>query len=91
MKLAGTSHLYPRPLRTLTSLDLAAESGQVVKRLDARKEEIGAALYGRESGQALYFSSDWPFRNSYVVAAVLSGIVPIDVEIGGAALLALSR
>jgi hypothetical protein len=53
-------------------LNLAAVSGEVVKRLDTRKEEIGAALYGRESGQALYLSSDWPLRNSYVVAAVLS-------------------
>ena len=31
-------------------LNLSAEGGEVVKRLDARKEEIGATLYGRESG-----------------------------------------
>ena len=53
-------------------LRFSAESGQVLKSLDTRKEEIGAAFYGRESGQALYLSSDWPLRNSYVVAAVLS-------------------
>ena len=53
-------------------LNLAAESGEVVKRLDTRKEEIGAALYGRESGKALYLSSDWPLRDRHVVAAVLS-------------------
>ena len=53
-------------------MELAAESGQVVKRLDTRKEEISAAFYGRESGQSLNLSSDWPLRNSYVVAAVLS-------------------
>ena len=58
-------HLYCR-------WNLAAESGEVVKRLDTRNEEIGAALYGCESGQALYLSSDWPFRDRDIVAAVLS-------------------
>ena len=52
-------------------MQLVAESCEVVKRFEAWKEEIGAAFYGRESGQALYLSSDWPFRNGYVVAAVL--------------------
>ena len=50
---------------------ISAESGEVVKRLDTRKEEIGAALYGRESGQALYLSSDWPLRDRHVVACRL--------------------
>jgi hypothetical protein len=53
-------------------LRFSAESGQVLKRLDTREEEISAAFYGRESGQALNLSSDWALRNSYVVAAVLS-------------------
>ena len=53
-------------------LRFSAESGQVLKRLDTRKEEISAAFYGSESGQSLNLSSDWPLRNSYVVAAVLS-------------------
>jgi hypothetical protein len=54
------------------SMELAAESGQVMKCLDTRKEEIAPALNGGESGQALYLSSDWSLRNSYVVGAVLS-------------------
>ena len=71
----------PRPLQPTAAgqpnvcayrLNLAAESGEVAKRRDTRKEEIGAAFYGRESGQSLNLSSDWPLRNSYVVAAVLS-------------------
>jgi hypothetical protein len=53
-------------------MQLVAESCEVVKRFETWKEEIGAAFYGRESGQALYLSPDWPLRNSYVVAAVLS-------------------
>ena len=53
-------------------MQLVAESCEVVKRFETWKEEIGAAFYGRESGQALYLASDWPLRNSYVVAAVLS-------------------
>jgi hypothetical protein len=35
--------------------DLAAKSGKVLKRFDAWKKEVGTALYGRESWQALYF------------------------------------
>ena len=50
----------------------SAESGEVVKSLDTRKEEIAAAFYGRESGQALYLSSDWPLRDRHIVGAVLS-------------------
>jgi hypothetical protein len=53
-------------------LKLAAESGEVVKRLDTRNKEIGAVLYGRESGQALYLSSDWALRDRNIVGAVLS-------------------
>ena len=52
--------------------NLAAESGEVAKRRDTRKEEIGAALYGRKSWKALYLSSDWPLRDRHVVASVLS-------------------
>jgi hypothetical protein len=54
------------------SMELAAESCEVVKRLETWKEEIGATFYGRESGQSLNLSSDWPLRNSYVVGAILS-------------------
>ena len=53
-------------------LKLAAERSKVLKRFDAWKEEVGPTLYGRERGQALYLSSDWSLRNSYVVGAVLS-------------------
>ena len=53
-------------------MELAAESCEVVKRFQAWKEEIGAAFYGRESGQALYLSSDGRLRDRHIVAAVLS-------------------
>jgi len=71
----------PRPLQLTAAgqpnvcayrFNLAAESGEVAKRRDTRKEEIGAALYGRESWKALYLSSDWPLRDRHVVASVLS-------------------
>ena len=52
-------------------LKLAAESSKVLKRLDAWKEEVGPTLYGRESGQALYLSSDWSLRNCKVKRAIL--------------------
>jgi len=42
-------------------LNLAAESGEVMKRPDTQKEEIGAALYGRESGQA----TETPLRHVF--------------------------
>jgi hypothetical protein len=43
----------------------------VLKRLDTWKEEVGATLYGRESGQALYLSSDGTLRNRKVKRAIL--------------------
>ena len=43
----------------------------MLKRFDARKEEVGTTLYGRESGQALYLSSDWSLRNCKVKRAIL--------------------
>ena len=53
-------------------MQLVAESCEVVKRFDTRKEEIAAAFYGCESGQALYLPSDGPLRDRHIVAAVLS-------------------
>jgi hypothetical protein len=52
--------------------NLTAEGGQVAKRLDTREEEVGTALYGRESGQAPYLSSDRVLRDRQIVGAVLS-------------------
>jgi hypothetical protein len=52
-------------------VNLAGESGQVLKRLNTWKEEVGAAPYGRKSGQALYLSSDWSLRNCKVKCAIL--------------------
>ena len=43
----------------------------MLKRLDTWKEEVGATLYGRESGQALYLSSDGTLRNRKVKRAIL--------------------
>jgi hypothetical protein len=43
---------------------LAAESDEVVKRLETWKEEIGSAFDGRESGKALYLSPDRPLSDS---------------------------
>jgi hypothetical protein len=42
-----------------------------VKRLDARKEEIGAALYGRESREPLYLLADRTLWNCKVERAIL--------------------
>ena len=70
----------PRPLQLTAAgqpnvcayrLNLAAESGEVAKRRDTRKEEIGAALYGRESRKALYFLSNWTLWNRKVKRAIL--------------------
>ena len=63
----------PEPLQGSQQfrLNLAAESSKVLKRLDAWKEEVGPTLYGRESGQALYLSSDWSLRNCKVKRAIL--------------------
>jgi hypothetical protein len=60
------------PAAVSATSDLAVESGEVVERLDTRKEEIAAAFYGREGWQTLYLSSDRPLRDRHIVAAVLS-------------------
>ena len=39
-----------------------------MKRFDTRKEEIGAALYGREGWQAFYLSSDFLYKRFFVGA-----------------------
>ena len=64
----------PRLVSTMVALvlNLAAERGKVAQRLDTRKEEVATALYGRESGQALYLSSDRTLRDRQIVGAVLS-------------------
>ena len=51
--------------------DLAAKSGKVLKRFDAWKEEVGTALYGRESGQALYPLTDRALWNGKIKRAIL--------------------
>ena len=50
--------------------NLAAESGEVLKRFDTWKEEVGAALHGRESGQALYLLTDGTLRNCEIECTV---------------------
>ncbi len=44
---------------------------EVSKRLDARKEKVGAASHGRESWQAGYFLADWTLGNLVFERAVL--------------------
>src|SRR5262249_25148057 len=65
--------VYPRRnmLNGESRLSLTAESGEVLKRFDAWKEEVGTALYGRESGQALYLLADRTLWNRKVKRAVL--------------------
>ena len=43
----------------------------MLKRFDPWKEEVGPTLYRRESGQALYPSSDWSLWNCKVKRAIL--------------------
>jgi hypothetical protein len=43
----------------------------VLKRFDTRKEEVGAAFYGRECRKALYLLSNWTLWNREVKSAIL--------------------